>query len=150
MNSRPVEGAEDARPRVAVIGAGVGGLSCALRLAHAGCAVTVFERNERVGGKLNVLLADGFAWDMGPSLLTMPHVFDELFAALGRKRADYLKFIPLPCTCRYRWADGTVIDEDEAFWQRDDVARFSATPRVSTKFPRRRFSIIRSTSGGGS
>ncbi len=124
MNSRGAEGALDARPRVAVIGAGVGGLSCALRLAHAGCAVTIFERNERVGGKLNVLLADGFAWDMGPSLLTMPHVFDELFAAVDRKRSDYLKFIPLPCTCRYRWTDGTVIDEDASFWQRADVARF--------------------------
>jgi phytoene desaturase len=118
------ESSANPRPRVAVIGAGVGGLACALRLAHAGCDVTIFERNERVGGKLNVLLVDGFAWDMGPSLLTMPHVFDELFASLGRRRSDYLKFVPLPCTCRYRWADGTVIDEDEAFWRRDDVARF--------------------------
>ena len=111
-------------PRVAVIGAGVGGLACALRLAQAGCAVTIFERNERVGGKLNVLIAEGFAWDMGPSLLTMPHVFDELFAAVGRRRSDYLKFIPLPCTCRYRWTDGTTVDEDKGFWARPDVAHF--------------------------
>ena len=112
------------RPRVAVIGAGVGGLSCALRLAHAGCDVTVYERNERVGGKLNVLLTQGFAWDMGPSLLTMPHVFEELFASVDRNRADYLKFIPLPCTCRYRWSDGTIIDECEAFWNSPEVASF--------------------------
>ena len=113
-----------ARPRVAVIGAGVGGLACALRLAHAACDITIFERNERVGGKLNVLLLDGFAWDMGPSLLTMPHVFDDLFADLGRRRSDYLKFVPLPSTCRYRWSDGTVVDEDKEFWERPDVARF--------------------------
>lgn len=113
-----------ARARVAVIGAGVGGLACALRLAHAGCHVTIFERNERVGGKLNVLLLDGFAWDMGPSLLTMPHVFDDLFAAVGRQRSDYLKFVPLASTCRYRWTDGTIVDEDQDFWTRPDVARF--------------------------
>jgi phytoene desaturase len=124
VSPRSDEPAADPRPRVAVIGAGVGGLTCALRLAHTGCHVTIFERNERVGGKLNVLLADGFAWDMGPSLLTMPQVFDDLFASLGRQRSDYVKFIPLPCTCRYRWADGTTIEEDESFWRRDDVARF--------------------------
>ncbi len=124
MTSRVEGKPTDSRTRIAVVGAGVGGLTCALRLAHAGCAVTVFERNERVGGKLNVLLVDGYAWDMGPSLLTMPHVFDDLFVALDRKRSDYLKFVPLPSTCRYRWADGTVIDEDEAFWQRSDVSRF--------------------------
>jgi len=59
---------------------------------------------------------------MGPSLLTMPQVSMNWFAAVGRKRSDYLKVHPLPCTCRYRWTDGTVIDESEAFWQRADVA----------------------------
>jgi diapolycopene oxygenase len=83
MTSRAEGTSADSRPRIAVIGAGIGGLTSALRLAHAGCAVTIFERNERVGGKLNVLLADGYTWDMGPSLLTMPHVFDDLFVSDG-------------------------------------------------------------------
>ncbi len=110
--------------RVAVIGAGVGGLTCAALLAHAGRRVTVFEKNERVGGKLNWLEADGYTWDMGPSLLTMPYVFEGLWRKLGRRLQDDLTLIPLPVTCRYRWTDGTVIDEDTAFWQRHHVARF--------------------------
>ncbi len=109
---------------VAVIGAGVGGLTCAALLAHAGRRVTVFEKNERVGGKLNWLEADGYTWDMGPSLLTMPHVFEQLWQKLGRRLQDDLTLLPLPVTCRYRWTDGTVIDEDAAFWQRPEVARF--------------------------
>ena len=114
---------------VAVIGAGVGGLTCAALLAHAGRRVTVFERNERVGGKLNWLEEGGYTWDMGPSLLTMPYVFENLWRKLGRSLADDLTLLPLPVTCRYRWTDGTVIDEDAAFWQRPDVTRFLAYAR---------------------
>ena len=110
--------------RVGIIGAGVGGLTCAALLAHAGRRVTVFERNANAGGKLNWLEEGGYTWDMGPSLLTMPYVFEDLWRKLGRTLADDLTLLPLPVTCRYRWTDGTVIDEDAAFWQRLDVARF--------------------------
>ena len=99
-------------------------MTCAALLAKAGLAVTVFERNERVGGKLNWLEADGYTWDTGPSLLTMPYVFERLWEKLGRRLEDDLTLVPLPVTCRYRWTDGTVIDEDAAFWERPDVARF--------------------------
>ena len=112
------------RERVAVIGAGVGGLTCAALLAKAGLAVTVFERNERVGGKLNWLEEGGYSWDTGPSLLTMPYVFETLWQKLGRRLEDDLTLVPLPVTCRYRWTDGAVIDEDAAFWERPDVVRF--------------------------
>ena len=114
---------------VAVIGAGVGGLTCAALLAHAGHRVTIFEKNERVGGKLNWLEESGYTWDMGPSLLTMPYVFENLWRKLGRRLADDLTLLPLPVTCRYRWTDGTAIDEDTAFWQRPDVAKFLAYAR---------------------
>ena len=98
-------------------------------LGHAGRCVTIFEKNERVGGKLNWLEEGGYTWDMGPSLLTMPHVFEDLWRKLGRCLSDDLTLLPLPVTCRYRWTDGTVIDEDAAFWQRPDVARFLAYAR---------------------
>lgn len=111
---------------VAVIGAGIGGLSCAALLAHSGKSVAIYEKNERVGGKLNWLEAEGYSWDMGPSLLTMPYVFERLWQRLGRRLEDDLTLVPLPVTCRYRWTDGTVIDEDAAFWQRPEVARFLA------------------------
>lgn len=109
---------------VAVVGAGVGGLTCAALLAHAGKRVTIFEKNERVGGKLNWLEEGGYTWDMGPSLLTMPYVFKDLWRKLGRRLEDDLTLLPLPVTCRYRWTDGTAIDEDAAFWQRPEVTRF--------------------------
>lgn len=114
---------------VAVIGAGVGGLTCAALLAKAGRRVTVYEKNASVGGKLNWLAEDGFTWDTGPSLLTMPYVFERLWQKLGRTLADDLTLLPLPVTCRYRWTDGTVIDEDAKFWQRRDVAKFLAYAR---------------------
>ncbi len=109
---------------IAVIGAGIGGLATAALLARAGVKVTLFEKNERVGGKLGWLEEGGYTWDTGPSLLTMPHVFERLWTQLGRRLEDDLTLIPLLITCRYRWTDGTVIDEDAAFWQRPDVARF--------------------------
>lgn len=111
-------------PRIAVIGAGVGGLSAATRLARRGAKVTLFERNAGVGGKLNWLERDGYSWDMGPSLLTMPYVFREWFAELGENLDAHLELVPLRSTCRYHWTDGTVIDEDAAFWQRPEVAKF--------------------------
>lgn len=111
-------------PRVAVIGAGVGGLTAAARLAHAGLRVTVFEKNASVGGKLNWMEAGGYSFDTGPSLLTMPYVFEELWQRLGRRLEDDLTLVPLPVTCRYRWTDNTLIDEDAAFWRRPEVARF--------------------------
>ncbi len=110
--------------RVAVIGAGVGGLAASLRLAHAGMRVTLFERNASLGGKLGWLECDGYSWDTGPSLLTMPHVFEELFAAVGRRLQDYVDLIRLESTCRYHWTDGTVIDENAEFWRRPDVEQF--------------------------
>lgn len=110
--------------KTAVIGAGIGGLAVAALLAKAGQTVTLFEKNERVGGKLGWLEEGGYTWDTGPSLLTMPHVFQRLWAQLGRRLEDDLTLIPLPITCRYRWTDGTCIDEDAAFWRRPEVARF--------------------------
>lgn len=115
--------------KAAVIGAGIGGLATAALLAKAGTSVTIFEKNERVGGKLGWLEEGGYTWDTGPSLLTMPHVFEGLWAQLGRRLEDDLTLVPLPVTCRYRWTDGTLIDEDVAFWQRPDVARFLAYAR---------------------
>lgn len=95
--------------QVAVIGGGLAGLAAAARLAGAGVAVTVFEQNEEVGGKAGELTCDGFRFDTGPSLLTMPFVVDDLFADLNECRADCVDFHPLAVLCRYQFADGTVL-----------------------------------------
>lgn len=110
--------------KIVFAGAGLGGLAAAIRLARAGHAVEVWEKNDGPGGKLKELRADGFSWGTGPSLLTMPHVLRELFAAAGERLEDHLELVRLDSCCRYFWTDGTVIDEDAAFWARPEVARF--------------------------
>ncbi len=110
--------------KILVIGAGLGGLAAAIRLARAGHAVEVWEKNGEAGGKLKELRIDDFRWDTGPSLLTMPHVLRDLFAAAGERMEDHLQLVRLPSACRYFWIDGTVIDEDAAFWKQPEVAKF--------------------------
>ncbi|MDG4827110.1 phytoene desaturase family protein [Asanoa sp. WMMD1127] len=96
---------------VVVIGAGVGGLACAARLAAAGHRVTVLERSTVVGGKLGRRVVERpegtYRFDTGPSLLTLPQVFDELFGDLGAPPPD---LVPLDPLVRHVFADGTVLD----------------------------------------
>jgi phytoene desaturase len=89
--------------RIAVVGAGVGGLAVAVRLARAGHDVVVFEQAAAPGGKCGLVERDGFAWDSGPSLVTMPWVFREL---LG----DDLDLLRVEPVTRYRFADGSSVD----------------------------------------
>lgn len=95
---------------VAVIGAGMGGLAAAVRLAMGGVAVTVFEQGPRAGGKLNQWTHDGWTFDTGPSLLTMPWVLRELFADAGEMLEDHLALDPVDPVCRYTFADGSTLD----------------------------------------
>ncbi len=96
--------------KAVVIGAGVGGLAAAIRLAAKGCAVTVLEQLPNAGGKLNLLEDAGFRFDTGPSLVTLPWVFEDLFSAAGEILSDHLELIRLEPVCRYFYADGTGFD----------------------------------------
>jgi phytoene desaturase len=95
---------------VIVIGAGLGGLAAAIRLAKLGFKVTIYEKNSRPGGKMNEKTLAGFRFDTGPSLLTMPEVIEDLFQFCGLDVADYLKLIKIEPTCRYFFDDDTSID----------------------------------------
>lgn len=95
--------------RVAVIGAGVGGLAVAVRLARRGFRVTVFEANSSPGGKVAELRMDGFRFDMGPSVLTMPQYIDELFDLCGENPRAHFSYHRLDPIFRYFYADGTEI-----------------------------------------
>ncbi|MFO7631529.1 MAG: phytoene desaturase family protein [Caldilinea sp.] len=95
---------------VIVIGAGVGGLAAAIRLAAAGRRVTILEQGAAVGGKMSQVEQDGFRWDTGPSVITMRNVFEELFATAGRRLDDYLTLLPVEPLTRYFFPDGTRID----------------------------------------
>ena len=77
--------------RIVVIGAGLGGLSAAISLATEGFSVQLLEKNDKVGGKLNILTKDGFTFDLGPSILTMPHIFADLFTRAGKDMDDYVQ-----------------------------------------------------------
>ena len=96
--------------RVVVIGGGVAGLAAAARLAAAGHRVTLLEQAPEVGGKLGVHQRAGFTFDTGPSLLTMPEVFRELFAATGDPLDRVLPLRRVDPLTSYRWPDGTVLD----------------------------------------
>lgn len=96
--------------QVVVIGAGVGGLAAAIRLQAAGQQVTLLERAAAPGGKLRQVPVGELCFDGGPSVLTMPFVFDELFACAGARRADEVRFVPVSPACRHFFPDGTVLD----------------------------------------
>lgn len=100
----------DAARGAVVVGGGVGGMAAALRLRAAGHEVTLLERRDRLGGKLDSLERDGFTFDVGPSLLTLPEVFEDLVACAGRRLRDELRLVRLDPACRYRFADGSGFD----------------------------------------
>ena len=91
----------------AIVGAGIGGIAVAIRLAMKGYAVTVFEANETFGGKMTQFTLAGYRFDAGPSLFTLPHLVDELFALAGHNPRDYFNYTKLDIITRYFFADGT-------------------------------------------
>jgi phytoene desaturase len=92
--------------RVAVVGAGVGGLAAAARLAHLGFEVDVYEKGAGPGGRCGRLSIDGFHFDTGPTLLLMPEVLEATFAAVGRKLSDYLTLERCDPNYRIHFRDG--------------------------------------------
>ncbi|MBA4186047.1 MAG: phytoene desaturase [Acidobacteria bacterium] len=96
--------------KIIIIGAGLGGLAAAIRLAKSGFDVTVLEKNETVGGKVNFVETGGYKFDTGASLLTMRHVFEDLFSFAEKRLEDYLDLTSLDPICRYFWTDGITLD----------------------------------------
>ncbi len=95
---------------VAIIGAGIGGLAAALRLAARGLDVTVFERHATPGGKMRTTQSQAGPVDAGPTVLTMKPVFDALFAEAGARLEDHVTLTQEPCLARHFWRDGTQLD----------------------------------------
>jgi phytoene desaturase len=114
---------------VGVIGSGLGGLSAACTLAARGYRVIVFEANDWLGGKAAVLESDGFRFDMGPTILTVPRVLQRIFAEAGRPLEDALDLVRLDPQWRCFFTDGSVLDLVEGVDQMaSSLDRFSATP----------------------
>lgn len=96
--------------QIVVIGAGVGGLAAAARLAAGGHQVSVFEQGDRTGGKLRTWQQDGFAFDTGPSLLTLPAVYRDLFLKTGRALEREVDLQPVERAFGYHFADGSQVE----------------------------------------
>jgi phytoene desaturase len=92
-----------------IIGAGIAGIATAIRLAVKGYAVEVFEANSYPGGKLSEIELNGYRFDAGPSLFTMPQYVDELFKLAGKNPADHFRYHKLDVVCKYFYPDGTRI-----------------------------------------
>jgi diapolycopene oxygenase len=96
--------------RILVIGAGLGGLSAAISLRAEGYDVEILEKNDKVGGKLNVKEIDGFTFDLGPSIFTLPQIFEDLFRRAGKRMSDYVELESVNPHWRNFFEDGLVLD----------------------------------------
>ncbi|MEO0457599.1 MAG: phytoene desaturase family protein [Cyanobacteria bacterium P01_A01_bin.114] len=96
--------------KILIVGAGPGGLASALRLIAQGYDVEIFEAADRVGGRMAGFEKDGYAFDTGPTILQLPRLYDELFAAAGLRREDYIQFHQLEPYTRVRFWDDTELD----------------------------------------
>ncbi|EYD76951.1 Phytoene desaturase, neurosporene or lycopene producing / 4,4'-diapolycopene oxidase [Rubellimicrobium mesophilum DSM 19309] len=111
---------------VGIIGGGLGGLAAACTLAARGHRVTLFEKNPWLGGKAAVLEEQGFRFDMGPTILTMPRVLERIFAEAGRNLSDYLTLVRLDPQWRCFYDDGTVLDlRDDPVRSREAIGALS-------------------------
>jgi phytoene desaturase len=123
------------RARALVIGSGFGGLAAAIRLGARGYAVTVLERLDRPGGRGRVYKKDGFTFDSGPTIVTLPRAFEELWELCGKRMADDVDLRPLDPFYNVRFADGSVfayrggLEETKA-----EIERFS--PGESANYER--------------
>jgi phytoene desaturase len=122
----PSFGQAAARPHAVVIGSGFGGLAAGIRLGARGYRVTVLEKLDAPGGRAYVFRQDGFTFDAGPTIVTAPFLFEELWALCGRRMAEDIDLRPISPFYRIRFHDGTIFNtSDDPAAMRAEVARFS-------------------------
>lgn len=103
-----------------IIGAGIAGIASAIRLANKGYQVHVYEANAYPGGKLSEIRQQGYRFDAGPSLFTLPELVEELFKLSGKKTEEHFRYLKLPVSCHYFYEDGTFI---QAYAEKEKFAR---------------------------
>ena len=137
-------------PKVVVIGAGLGGISAAISLRAKGFDVRVFEKNEHIGGKLNVREIEGFTFDLGPSIFTLPQIFRDLFERAGRRMEDYVGLERVSPQWRNFFEDGLVVDlfEEPGLMKREieklpgDVAKHWMEFEAFLKYGRDQYAMV--------
>lgn len=95
--------------RAIVIGAGVGGLTAAMKLAHRGWQVDLYEKQQVPGGRCGRVEAGDFRWDLGPTIMLMPFVFERTFASVGKRLSDYLTLVRCDPNYRVTFRDGSTL-----------------------------------------
>ena len=117
---------DDRRPHAVVIGSGFGGLAAAVRLGARGYRVTVLEKRGMLGGRAAVYRQDGFTFDAGPTIVTAPFLFEELWQLCGRRLADDVDLRPVTPFYAIRFENGETFNyTGDAAAMRAEVARFS-------------------------
>ncbi len=106
MKTKP----DSSKPQAIVIGTGFGGLSSAFELLAKGYKVKVLEAGDQAGGRARVFNSKGYVFDAGPTVITAPYLFDELFALLGEKTSDWIEFLPIDPFYRILFDDGSQFD----------------------------------------
>lgn len=98
------------KPTVGIVGAGLGGLSSAIYLSSSGFKVKIFEKNDKLGGKLSYIMEKGYYFDIGPTLLTMPSIIEHLFSSAGENIHNFIEATKIEPVCRNFFSNGTCID----------------------------------------
>jgi len=96
------------RKKVLVVGGGIAGLASAIRLQHNGYDVEVYEKKPSSGGLMGLIEVDGFSFDLGPTILMMPHVYNSVFEYCGRNPDDYFQMTRLDPIYKVYFSDGSV------------------------------------------
>ncbi|NJO54722.1 MAG: phytoene desaturase [Bacteroidales bacterium] len=125
-DSQQFSAKNDRRPHAVIIGAGFGGLAAAVRLGVRGYRVTIIDRLDGPGGRGHAFQQDGYTFDAGPTIVTAPHTFEELWELCGKKMADHVPLVPMNPFYRITFADGSTFDasqDNESM--RAQVAKFA-------------------------
>ena len=96
--------------KIIIIGSGFGGLAASLRLKAKGYDVTLVEKHPDLGGRARVFKKGNFIYDGGPTVITAPYLFEELFSLFNKKITDYVKIVPLDLWYRFVFSDGQTFD----------------------------------------
>ena len=117
-----------------IVGSGIAGLAASIRLSLKGYKVSVYEANSYPGGKLSEIKIDGYRFDAGPSLFTLPEQVEELFELAGKNTKDYFQYKRLAINCNYFWEDGTRLSaHSDVDKFADEVNKQLGEPKENTK-----------------
>jgi phytoene desaturase len=114
--------------KIIIIGSGFGGIAAALRMRAKGYKVTLLEKHPDLGGRARVFKKDGFIYDGGPTVITAPYLFEELFSLFNKKISDYVKIVPLELWYRFVFEDKTSFDySGNEISMEKEIQKFSKT-----------------------